>query len=67
VNYEVGAVCPQLGNARAGAVASVSTPGVSAVSGGLACVAGTAVLGLTLPALVRCRAADATPPALVAA
>lgn len=61
VNYVVGAVCPQVGNARAGAVASLSTPTISAVSGGLGCVAGAAVLGLTLPALVRYRAPAAEP------
>lgn len=66
VNYVVGAVCPQLGNARAGAVASLTGPRISAVSGGLACVAGSALLGLSLPALVRYRADTAAPQLAVA-
>jgi MFS family permease len=54
--YVVGAACPELGNFRAGAVASLSSPAVSAVSGGLACVAGAGVVALLVPALVRYRA-----------
>jgi hypothetical protein len=60
--YVVGAACPELGNFRAGAVASLSSPAVSAVSGGLACVAGAGVVALLVPALVRYRAgANARP------
>ena len=45
---------------RAGAVASLTSPAVSAVSGGLACVAGAGVIALLMPALVRYRAVDPT-------
>jgi len=42
---------PALGNLEAGAVASISTPAVSVISGGLACMLGAALLGTLLPAL----------------
>ena len=58
--HVVGAACPELGNFRAGAVASLTSPAVSAVSGGLACVAGAGVIALLMPALVRYRAVDPT-------
>jgi MFS family permease len=54
--YVVGSGCPQLGNFRAGAIGSLTSPGISAVSGGLAVIAGAALIGLTVPALVRQRA-----------
>lgn len=54
--YVVSAACPELGNFRAGAVASLTSPAVSAVSGGLACVAGAGVIAVLLPAFVRYRA-----------
>jgi predicted MFS family arabinose efflux permease len=60
--YVVGAACPELGNFRAGAVASLTSPGVSAVSGGLACVAGAGLLALAVPALVRYRTGPAPVP-----
>ena len=50
----VGGAFPQVGNFRAGLVASASTPGISAVTGGLAAVAGAALIALSLPAFVRC-------------
>jgi MFS family permease len=53
--FVVGAACPQLGNFRAGAVASLTSPGASAVSGGLASVLGAGVIALALPAFVRYR------------
>jgi len=59
--YAVGAGVPQLGNFRAGAVASLTSPATSAVSGGLATIAGTALIGLLLPALGAFRA---RPPSL---
>ncbi|HKE63851.1 MAG TPA: MFS transporter [Micromonosporaceae bacterium] len=62
--YVVGMGFPQLGNFRAGAIASATSPGVSAVSGGLAAVVGAGLIGLALPAFVRYRApvsADAVP------
>jgi hypothetical protein len=54
--YVVGAACPQLGNFRAGAVASLTSPGVSAVGGGLATIAGAGLIALAMPAFVRYRA-----------
>jgi MFS family permease len=57
--YVVGAACPELGNARAGAVASLTSPGFSALAGGLACIAGAGVIALAMPALVRYRSGPA--------
>jgi Transmembrane secretion effector len=54
--FVVGAACPQLGNFRAGAVASLTSPGVSAVSGGLATIAGAGLIALAMPVFVRYRA-----------
>jgi MFS family permease len=51
--FVVGASVPELGNFRAGAIGSLTSPGFSAVVGGLAAAAGTAVLALAVPALVR--------------
>jgi len=51
--FVVGAAFPQLGNFRAGVVASWTSPNISATSGGVAAVAGAAVIALALPALVR--------------
>jgi MFS family permease len=56
--FIVGGAFPQLGNFRAGLVASATSPGVSAVSGGLAAVIGAGLIALTLPAFVRYRHAD---------
>ena len=42
---------PALGNFEAGAVASVSTPGFSVISGGLACILGALLLARLLPSL----------------
>jgi MFS family permease len=47
---------PRLGNFEAGAVAAVSTPAISAVSGGLGCALGAVVLALVLPRFTRERA-----------
>jgi MFS family permease len=44
---------PQLGNVEAGIVASLTSVRFSIVSGGVACVAGTILVALALPALVR--------------
>jgi MFS family permease len=44
---------PRLGNFEAGAVAAVSTPAISAVSGGLGCAVGAVVLALALPAFTK--------------
>ena len=53
--FVAGASMPQVGNFRAGVVASLSTPGVSAVSGGLSAAAAAVVLAIAFPALVRYR------------
>ena len=44
---------PRLGDVEAGAVAALAGPRFSVVSGGLACMAGAALLALAIPALVR--------------
>jgi MFS family permease len=44
---------PRLGDLEAGAVASLTTPRVSVVTGGLACTVGVLVLGWLLPELRR--------------
>ncbi len=47
---------PRLGDLETGAVAALAGPIASVISGGLACVAGAAVLARTMPALGRYRA-----------
>lgn len=65
--YVVGACCPQLGNFRAGALGSLTTPAASAVTGGVSVIVGAAVLGLALPAFSRYEAATVDgPPATLA-
>jgi MFS family permease len=44
---------PRLGDIEAGSVAALSTPRISVVSGGLACVAGVGVILIAFPALLR--------------
>jgi Transmembrane secretion effector len=61
-DYVVGSSVPQLGNFRAGLVASATSPAVSAVSGGLAAAAAAGVLALTFPALRHHRAAEVPSP-----
>jgi MFS family permease len=53
VDFVVGAAGPQLGNFRAGAIASLTSPATSAVGGGLACLIGAWLLRLAVPALAR--------------
>jgi MFS family permease len=53
--YAVGAGVPQLGNFRAGTVASLTSATTSAISGGLATIAGAALIGLLMPALTTFR------------
>jgi MFS family permease len=55
VDYIVGAGIPRFGNFEAGAVAAVSSPGFSAVSGGVATVAGALLIRLAFPAVARYR------------
>lgn len=47
VEHVVGVAGPDLGNARAGLVAGLTTPAVAAVLGGMACLTVTAVVALT--------------------
>jgi MFS family permease len=44
---------PRLGDIEAGSVASLTTPRISVLSGGLACIAGVAAIMLAFPALAR--------------
>ena len=46
---------PALGNVEAGVVASLTSVRTSIVSGGLACVAGTALIALFVPSFIRYR------------
>lgn len=55
VEFVVGAGCPHLGNFRAGAVGSATTPAISAVAGGVATLASAVVLAVCLPAMRRHR------------
>jgi MFS family permease len=60
-DYLIGGACPQLGNFRAGAVASLTTPAISAISGGLAVVVGAAIIQLAIPTLSSFTAAEPVP------
>lgn len=51
--YVAGQGCPQLGNFRAGALASLTSPTISAVSGGRTTILGATLIGLTAPAFPR--------------
>ena len=55
MDYIVGVAGPDLGNARAGAVASVASTGAALVSGGLMSVAGAVLVAVLLPAVRRFR------------
>jgi MFS family permease len=61
-DYVVGVSGGQLGNLEAGAVGSLTSPVISALSGGLITVAGAVVIGLALPAFARYRSRPATEP-----
>ena len=50
---------PRLGDAEAGVVAALTNTQVSAVSGGLACIVGVAVIAKLMPELSRWTSADA--------
>ena len=54
-DYVVGAGGGQLGNVEAGALGSLTSPVISALTGGLVTVVGALVIGLALPAFVRYR------------
>jgi MFS family permease len=53
VDFVIGAAGPQVGNFRAGALASLTSPAVSAVGGGIAVLLGAGLLRLAVPALTR--------------
>jgi MFS family permease len=53
LGFVVGAGGPELGDVEAGTVAALTSPVISAVSGGLACVVGTVALALALPPFRR--------------
>jgi MFS family permease len=55
------ASAPALGNLEAGTVASLTSIRTSIVSGGIACVAGCALLALAFPALLRYDARNREP------
>jgi hypothetical protein len=55
-DYVVGVSGGQLGNLEAGALGSLTSPTISALSGGLATIAGAIVIGLVVPAFARYQA-----------
>lgn len=60
-DYVVGAGGGQIGNVEAGALGSLTSPTISALSGGLVTIAGAVVIGLALPAFARYRAQPHAP------
>jgi MFS family permease len=60
--YVVGVSGGQLGNLEAGALGSLTSPVISALSGGLITVAGAVVIGLALPAFARYQSRPRTEP-----
>jgi MFS family permease len=61
-DYVVGVSGGQFGNLEAGALGSLTSPAISALSGGLITVAGAVVIGLALPAFTRYRCHPRTEP-----
>jgi MFS family permease len=55
VEYIIGAGGAPLGNVEAGTVASLTTPAISAFTGGLACFAAAIAIGLAFPAFMGYR------------
>ena len=53
VEYIIGVGGGPLGDVESGTVAALSTPAVSAVSGGLGCLAIAVLIGLLCPAFTR--------------
>jgi hypothetical protein len=51
-DYVVGAGGGQIGNVESGALASLTSPAISALAGGLLTIAGALVIGLALPAFM---------------
>jgi MFS family permease len=60
-DYVVGAGGGQIGNLEAGALGSLTSPAISALSGGLAVIAGAVVIGMALPAFTRYRSRPRSP------
>ena len=58
--YVIGGAGDSLGRLESGAVGSLTTPTIGALSGGLATVVLAGVIGLALPAFARYRAGDAS-------
>jgi MFS family permease len=54
-DYVIGAGGGQLGNLEAGALGSLTSPAISAVTGGLVTIAGAVVIALAMPAFTRYR------------
>jgi MFS family permease len=54
-DYVIGAGGGQIGNLEAGALGSLTSPAVSALTGGLVTIAGAIVIGLALPVFTRYR------------
>lgn len=61
INYLVVAGGPRLGDLEAGLVASLFSPAVSVVSGGLLCIAGAAVIACIVPSFRRYQALSDEP------
>lgn len=55
VEYIIGTGGAPLGNVESGAVASLTSPAISTVAGGLGCLVIAALIGLTFPAFARYR------------
>jgi len=55
-DYVVGAGGGELGNLESGAVGSLASPTISALSGGIATIVGSFIIGALLPAFARYRA-----------
>jgi MFS family permease len=60
-DYVVGAGGGQIGSLEAGALGSLTSPTISALTGGLATIAGALVIGLALPAFTRYRSQPPDP------
>ncbi len=62
VEYIIGTGGGPLGNVESGTVATLTTPTISAVSGGVGCFVVAALIACTIPALTRYRAGPAPDP-----
>jgi predicted lipid-binding transport protein (Tim44 family) len=62
-DFAVGAGGGQLGSLESGVLGSLTTPEISALSGGLLTIVGAVVIGIAMPAFARYRAPAAGVPA----